>query len=158
MFRKVSIDIKHQSIVVQALWITIVITLFIFSNATYAGADETNNQHILVAQDSRGVYYLADSQSGRLDSILQDGEHVTLAKDLGTPKSLVVDRQRNLFVGTAKGEVWAFSPAGQKRLVATGIETPFALSLDRDDKLFVINRSGDALRLTALKKSHKRNN
>ena len=72
---------------------------------------------------------------------------ILLAKVPGTPTSVAVDRQRNVFVGTEGGSVFLVSPDGTVAEAYRCDSRPTGLEIDRDGGLFIATADGKIVKV-----------
>lgn len=96
--------------------------------------------------DGRGYAYTMNRETGMVLCVPPGGEPMAYARVDGLT-ALAVDRLRTLFVGTARGDIFAVTPDGAVNRVFRCGGPVSGLALDRDGNLLVATDKGALLRL-----------
>lgn len=148
MSNPISIYIKKGSIAKMMIIFFTMLTLLLPATATRA--ENGTGEELLVAQDSRGVLYVASTEAGSIDCLWQDGSKTAFVQGFEAITDIAVDRKRTIYVGTATGQVWAVTPNAQKHLIASGMPDGFALAIDRDQRLLAVIKQHNTFTMKTL--------
>jgi hypothetical protein len=100
-----------------------------------------------LAMDSRQNLYTASRTTGNVFCIPPDSNPIKLAKILGTPTSVTVDKLRNVFVGTEEGVIFIISLDGTVSEAYHCKSSPIGLEMDRDGGLIIATKDGKIIKV-----------